>query len=188
MVILPDHHLCESKTFILEAIDQLESSVVQYFHISEKLIEAPSEINAHELNPDHELSLFKLACCLRSFFSYLIELQEILKRKKAFIMYTIPKESALQQTQLRIIHQNDIKHQNDVKTCLERNIKTLNTDYVSFKDMYLLKEQLEEYLNYYKLMINMPSVSFEEETYPEPAAPLLNIAMGSAKRKTNRQR
>ncbi|PYZ93506.1 hypothetical protein CR194_10070 [Salipaludibacillus keqinensis] len=187
MIMPPDQHLCESKTFILKAIDQLESSVIQYFRLSEKMIEASYVIHSDQ-DQDYETSLFKTACCLRSFFSYLIELQEILMKKKTVILYTISREDILQQPQFSVFHQNSIQHQEAVKACLESNIKSIITHYAWFKDIYIMKEQLEEFLHYYKLKKNMLNVYFEEEMYPEPSPPLLNIAKGSYKRRTDTQR
>jgi len=170
----------EPTELILRSIDELETSVINYFQMSDKLIQA-----AQVRGQDHgyEYNRFKLAFGLHSYFSHLIELQKNLFKKRTVIIYSLSNKHSVHKADAERYDEKYKQNQYRLKTYLKRNIELIFSHDPFHEELYLLTEQLEETLHY----ANKNKYPFmqinDEETYPKPAPPLLNIKKVTQKNK-----
>lgn len=171
----------ETNELLLKSIEEMETSIINYFRLSEKLIEA-SLLKGIEKDAEYDYKMFKLSACLHAFFHHVIELQKILLKKRTAIIYYIPHAYS------KLNNQNFSENQHLMKVHLERTIDLIFSNYPFLKNMYLLTEQLEEFLHYYKKNNQMFFYIFDEENYPEPSPPLLKINTMTKKVKQRNER
>ncbi|SES10888.1 hypothetical protein [Salipaludibacillus aurantiacus] len=159
---------------LLQAFNDMEESIVDFFRISEKLIQG-SQLSGIEKDGEYENQLGKLIFCFNSFFSQLIEIEKMVFKKRAVILHRNAGEADSRGYHNKYIHNRKV-----LKTHIER-ITDILSNCVFYKETRLIRHQLKEFSQYCQTADRL----FEDieddvsaESFPEPAPPLIKIMTG----------
>ncbi|WP_280771726.1 hypothetical protein [Salipaludibacillus daqingensis] len=176
---------CPTRELLLKSIEELETSIVHYFEVSEKLIHAAQSIGSDQNKADKQ-KLMKIVLCLNAFFRHLRELQNLLSQKRTVIIFNLSQDHPVDEFETDKLKEKNLLNQQKLITYVQRNLDVIFNEFPFHQEMQLLTDQLEQLLEYYKHK-KQTIYLYEEQTCPEPAPPLLNIRSVTNKSRKKKQ-